>query len=150
MSSLQRWDPFRGLVRAQRDLDRLFDSFFGRPLLRWEQEEGVRLPAVDVSETESEVLVTAELPGVDRKDLEVEVLPEALSLKAETVKESEKREEAYHRRERVWGRFERTIPLPAEVVTDQVKAVFKDGVLEVRLPKTAQAKAATPKKIEIE
>lgn len=150
MSSLQRWDPFRGLIGAQRDLDRLFDSFFGRPTLRWEQEEGVRVPAVDLRETENEVVVTAELPGVDRKHLEVEVLPEALSLKAEMSQETERKEETYHRRERVWGRFERTIPLPAEVVADQVKAVFKDGVLEVRMPKTAQAKAATPKKIAIE
>ena len=150
MSSLQRWDPFRGLVRAQRDLDHLFDSFFGRPLLRWEQEEGVRVPVVDLSETENEVVVTAELPGVDRKDLDVEVLPEALTLKAEMLRESERKEETYRRQERVWGRFERTIPLPAEVVTDQVKAVFKDGVLEVRLPKTEQAKAATPKRIEVE
>jgi len=137
-------------MRAQRDLDRFLDSFFGRPMLRWKHEDGVRLPAVDLRETENEVLVTAELPGVDRKNLEVEVLPETLSLRAETLQESEKNEKAYHRSERVWGRFERTIPLPAEVVTDQVKAVLKDGVLEVRLPKTAQAKAATPKKIEIE
>ncbi|UCC69186.1 MAG: Hsp20/alpha crystallin family protein [Armatimonadota bacterium] len=150
MSSLQRWDPFRGLVRAQRDLDRLFDSFFGRPLLRWEQEEGVRVPAVDLTETENEVVVTAELPGVERKDLDVEVLPEALTLKAEMSQESEQKEETYHRRERVWGRFERTLSLPAEVVADQVKAVFKDGVLEVRLPKTEQARAATPKKVNIE
>jgi len=150
MSSLQRWDPFRGLVRAQRDLDRLFDSFFGRPLVRWEEEEGVRIPAMDVTETDSEVVVTTELPGVDRKDIDVEVLPESLSLKAEMSRETERKDETYHRRERVWGRFERTIPLPAEVVSDQVNAVFKDGVLEIRLPKTEQAKASTPRKVKID
>jgi HSP20 family protein len=150
MSSLQRWDPFRGLVRAQRDLDRLFDSFFGRPLVRWEEEEGVRVPAMDVTETDSEVVVTTELPGVDRKDIDVEVLPESLSVKAEMSRESEGKEKTYHRRERVWGRFERTVSLPAEVVADQVKAVFKDGVLEIRLPKTEQTKASTPKKVQID
>jgi HSP20 family protein len=150
MSSLQRWDPFRGLVRAQRDLDRLFDSFFGRPLVGMEEEEGLRIPAMDVTETDSEVVVTTELPGVDRKDIDVEVLPESLSLKAEMSKETEDKDETYHRRERVWGRFERTIPLPAEVVSDQVKAVFKDGVLEIRLPKTEQAKASTPRKVKID
>lgn len=65
-------------------------------------------------------------------------------------KETENKDETYHRRERVWGRFERTIPLPAGVVADQVKAVFKDGVLEIRLPKTEQTKASTPKKVKID
>ncbi len=149
MSSLQRWEPFQGLMRAQRDLDRLFEGFFGRPMLGWE-EEGVRVPPVDVAEAEKEVIVTAELPGVHQKDLEVEALPESLTLRAEVSREDEKQEEAYHRRERVWGRFERSIPLPAEVITDQVKATFKDGLLEVRLPKTEQAKAATPRRIKID
>jgi HSP20 family protein len=150
MSSLQRWDPFRGLVRAQRDLDRLFDSFFGRPLVRWEEEDGVRVPAMDVTETDSEIVVTAELPGVDRKDIDVEVLPESLSVKAEMSRETEGKERTYHRRERVWGRFERTVSLPAEALTDQVKAVLKDGVLEIRLPKTKRPKASTPRKVEID
>ena len=149
MSSLMRWEPFRGLVRMQRDLDRMFEEFFGRPLMRWE-EEGIRLPSVDVSETDDEVIVTAELPGIDRKDLELELLPESLSLRAEMSKETERKEAAFHRRERVCGRCERTVPLPAEVVTDQAKATFRDGLLEVRVPKTQRAKAATPKKVKIE
>jgi HSP20 family protein len=65
-------------------------------------------------------------------------------------KETENKGETYHRRERVWGRFERTIPLPAEVVADRVKAVSKDGVLEIRLPKAERAKASTPKKVKID
>ena len=150
MSSLMRWDPFRGLVRAQRDVERRFDDFFGRPLRRLEVEEGVRLPAVDVSETDEEVVVKAELPGLTRDNLEVEVMPETLSLSGTMSQESEEKEGTYHRRERVWGRFERVIPLPAEVVSDQAKATLKDGLLEVRLPKTATAKAAMPRKINIE
>ena len=150
MSSLMRWDPFRGLVRAQRDVERMFDDFFGRPLRRLEVEEGVRLPAVDVSETDEEVVVKAELPGLTRDNLEVEVMPETLSLSGTMSQESEEKEGTYHRRERVWGRFERVIPLPAEVVSDQAKATLKDGLLEVRLPKTATAKTATPRKINIE
>lgn len=150
MSSLMRWDPFRGLVRAQRDVERMFDDFFGRPLRRLEVEEGVRLPAVDVSETDEEVVVKAELPGLTRDNLEVEVMPETLSLSGTMSQESEEKEGTYHRRERVWGRFERVIPLPAEVVSDQAKATLKDGLLEVRLPKTAMAKTATPKKVNIE
>jgi HSP20 family protein len=87
---------------------------------------------------------------VDRKDIDVEVLPESLSVRAEMSRGSEEKEKTYHRRERVWGCFERTVSLPAEAVTDQVKAVFKDGVLEIRLPKTEQTKASTPKKVKID
>lgn len=149
MSSLMRWEPFRGLMRMQSDLDRVFEEFFGRPTLRtW--EEGVRMPAVDISETDEEVVVKAELPGVERDDIQVEVMPESLSLRAEMSKESEQKGETFHRRERVWGRFERTLPLPAEVVTDKTKATFKDGLLEVRLSKSDRAKAAAPKQVKIE
>ena len=74
----------------------------------------------------------------------------ALSLEAEMSKETEDKGETYHRRERLWGRFERTIPLPAEAVADQVKAAFKDGVPEIRLLKTEQTKASTPKKVKID
>ena len=147
MSALRRWEPFRSLMNMQGDLDRVFDEFFGRPIAR---QEGVRAPALDVSETPDEVLVKAELPGVDKKDLEVEVLPESLSLRAETAEEKEEKEQTYHRRERTWRRYERLVPLPAEVVTDQAKAVMKDGVLEVRMPKTERGKAATPRKLTVE
>jgi HSP20 family protein len=73
-----------------------------------------------------------------------------LSFRAEMSEETGHKDETCHRRERVWGRFERTIPLPAEVVADQVEAVFRDGVLEIRLPKAEQAKASTPKKVKID
>jgi HSP20 family protein len=149
MSSLMRWDPFRGLMRMQTDLDRLFEEFFGRPMLSPERE-GVRLPSVDVSETDTEVVVKAELPGVSRDNIEVEVRPESISIAAEMSKEEEQKEQTWHRRERVWGRYERVIPLPAEVITDQAKAKLKDGVLEVRMTKTERAKASTARKVKIE
>ncbi len=148
MSALRRWEPFRGLLSLQSDLDRMFEEFFGRPALA--TTEGVRAPTVDVSETADAVIVKAEMPGVDKKDIEVEVMPESISLKAEVIKEKEEREETYHRRERVWQRFERIIPLPAEVITDQAKATMKDGVLEVRLTKTERGKAKTPRKVSVE
>jgi HSP20 family protein len=148
MSALKRWEPFRGLLSMQSDLDRMFEEFFGRPTLA--PTDGVRIPLVDVSETADAVIVKAEVPGVDKKDLEVEVMPESLSLRAEVSTEKEEKDKTYHRRERVWQRFERIIPLPAEVVTDQVKATMKDGVLEVRMPKTERSKATTPRKISVE
>jgi HSP20 family protein len=96
------------------------------------------------------VIVKAEVPGVDKKDLEVEVTPDSLSLKAEVTREKEEKDRQFHRRERVWQRYERVVPLPAEVVTDQVKATMKDGVLEVRMPKSERSKATPPKKIAVE
>ena len=149
MSSIRRWEPFRGMLSIQRDLDRMFDEFLGRPMMRWESE-GVRTPTVDVAETADEVVVTAEVPGIERKHLEVEVLPESLALKAEMSKESEEKDSSFHRRERVWGRYERTIPLPTEVVSDKAQAKLKDGVLTVRVPKTERARSETPTRVKVE
>lgn len=147
MSALRRWEPFRSLMDMQGDLDRVFDEFFGHSLTR---REDARPPAVDVSETADEVLVKAELPGVNKEDLQVEILPESLSLRAVTTAEKEEKERTYHRRERVWRRYERHIPLPAEVVTAEAKAALTDGVLEVRMPKTERSKETTPRKLPVE
>jgi HSP20 family protein len=134
-------------MSVQSDLDRVFEDFFGRPMRR---DEGTRAPSVDISETADEVLLKAELPGVDKRDLEVEALPESLCLSAEMSGEREEKEQTFHRRERVWRRYERVVALPAEVQTDQVKATMKDGVLEVRMPKTERSKSATPRKVSVE
>jgi HSP20 family protein len=147
MSSLRRWEPFRSLMDVQTGLDRVFEEFFGPSLAR---QEAVRAPTIDVSETADEVVVRAEVPGVDKEGLEVEALPESLSIRAEMSEEKEEKEQTYHRRERLWRRYERLIALPAEVVADRVKATMKDGVLEVRMPKTERSKAPTPKKITVE
>lgn len=152
MSSLMRWDPFQGLAQMQRDMYRLFSNLLGRPIAREEREEedGIRIPSVDVIETEQEVVVRAELPGITKDQIRLEVMPERLSLAAEMKQEKEPSEGTVHCRERVWGRFERSITLPAEVVTDQVKASLENGLLEVHLPKTDRAKAATPRKVTVE
>ena len=150
MSSLMRWDPFRGLARVQRDMDRVFDELLGRQAMRWEgSEEGVRLPPVDVSETDDEIIVRAEMPGIEKDKIDIEVLPESLSISAEMSREQTEEKATHHYRERVWGRFERTLGLPAEVVSDEAKATFRDGVLEIRLQKSAKAKAPTPKRVEV-
>lgn len=151
MSALMRVDPFRGLRRLEREMDRLFGSFFEEPLVHLRRDEdAIRIPSVDMRETESELILTAEMPGVSKDQLEVEVNPKSLRLTGEAREEREEKEATYHRCERVYGRFERTIPLPTEVVTDKVKATLKDGVLEVHLPKTEHAKAETPRKVTIE
>jgi len=133
-------------------MDRAFQAFFrplapskgGAPL------EGYRMPTADLAETDNEFVLKAELPGVDKKDLEIEVLPEGISLKAETTKEKETKEAAYHQRERIFTSFQRYLVLPAEVKAEEVKASFKDGLLELHLPKAEAAKAKKPVKVTVE
>lgn len=95
-------------------------------------------------------ILKAELPGVEKKDLNIEVLPEQVSLKAETSEEQETREGAYHWRERTFHCFERNVPLPVEVKSSEAKASFKDGLLEIHMPKTEASLAKKPVKVKIE
>ena len=151
MATLVRWEPFRGLTPAHREIDRLFDEFFGRPLVRWEgEEDGVRRPLVDIAETDQELVLKAEMPGLDKDKIHVEVLPDRVSIRGEVSEEREEKETTHYCRERTWTRFERSIPLPVEVASDRVKAIYRDGLLEVHLPKTERAKADTPKPVKIE
>jgi HSP20 family protein len=107
------------------------------------------VPAIDFCETETDLVVKAELPGAEKKDLTIEALPDALTIGAKTSHEKEEKGETFYRRECGWGEFQRVIPLPVEVKPEGVKATLKDGVLEVTLPKTETAKAKQPRKIEI-
>jgi len=135
--SLARWDPFGGLSRMRDEIDRMFEDFFTeRPSLA-RVGPGLRIPSVDIEEKDDTVVVRAELPGVKKEDLEIEVTPDTLSLKAETREEKEEREKRFYRRERSWGMFQRTIPLPVEINKEEAKASFKDGLLEITLPKAA-------------
>jgi HSP20 family protein len=132
-------NPFESF---QREMNRLFDDFFrrgGTPA----QFEGVfcgATPRVDVSETDSEYEVKAELPGLEEKDVEVLLDRNMLMLKGEKKTEREEKEKDYHLTERSFGSFRRTIPLPLEVEQDKVEATFKNGVLTIRLPKAEQAR----------
>ncbi len=132
----------------EREMDRMFDDF--RHLFRWPRlwgtgrwpgvELGLRVPVMDVFEKEDEVVVKAEIPGMSKDDIEVNLTDSTLTLKGEKKREEEVKDEDYYRCERSYGSFSRTIELPAAVKTEQAKATFKDGVLEVRLPKTDEAK----------
>ncbi len=133
------------------EMDRLFESFFSRNWLRpmrWEWPaagelsapfEG-RLPKVDVVDRESDILVRAELPGVDKKDLDISITDNAVTIHATTSRETEEEKGEYYRREITRGSFSRTVALPAEVDADAAKASFKDGILELTVPKVEKAK----------
>ena len=142
------WRPFMDLTRWERDMDRVMDDFFGRRLHpwwpeRWFKGDGleVRAPAVDLFEEKDDIVVKAELPGMDKDNIEVKLTDNTLTITGEKKKEGEVKEENYYRCERSYGSFVRNIELPKAVHADKVKAAFKNGILEVRIPKTEEAKA---------
>jgi HSP20 family protein len=119
---------------------RPFPSLFGRD--RWLpiRPLSIRMPSLDVYEEKDSVVVKAELPGMKKEDVEVNLAGENLTIKGEKKEDKEVKEDDYYRRERSYGSFLRTIALPCDVKSDEITASFKDGVLEIRMPKTEEAK----------
>jgi HSP20 family protein len=144
--ALAPWRPFMDLTRRESEMDRMMDDFFGRSMrpwwpARWLRGDGeITAPVVDVYEEKDEVVVKAELPGLDKKDIEVNISDSELILKGEKKKEEKIDEENYYKCERSYGAFLRSVELPTDVQADKVKASFKNGILEIRLPKTEEAK----------
>jgi HSP20 family protein len=139
--------PSIGLSRWEHEIDRIMDNFFARRMRPWwpqrwlgVREEELVAPAVDVYEEKDDIVVKAELPGMDKDQIEVQISGSELILKGEKRKEEKVEEGNYYRVERSYGAFRRAVVLPKEVQADKVKAAFKNGILEVRLPKTAEAK----------
>lgn len=135
-------DPF---YQLQRSMNRLFDEFFNSfslsPFEAFNESFGAFSPRVDVSESDKEIKVSAELPGLDENDIEVSLAHNVLTISGEKKEEKEDKGKNYYRMERSYGSFRRSIPLPAEVEPDQVDAQFKKGVLTITLPKTAEAQS---------
>ena len=133
------WRPFE-FERMRKEMDRLWDSFFeGRPSRRT-REEGEWLPSLDVSETKSDLVVKAELPGIDPKDIDISLNEGVLTIKGEKKQEREEKEEGYHLVERSYGSFTRSIRLPREIQNEKINASYKNGVLKITLPKSEEAK----------
>ncbi len=147
--TLRRYNPFEEILRLQRELERLARNTLV-PVQEVEKEIEERLKfvmPVEVYETPNEFVVKVELPGVKKEDVDIVVRDNYLVIKAEKKEEVEEERQHVHLRERVYGKFERVIPLPPDLDTDNAKASFKDGVLEIRIPKKAATKE---KKISIE
>jgi HSP20 family protein len=136
------WSPWRELESMQRHLSRVLDD--SNQSLG--MENGHWLPAVDIRETNDAIVVNAELPGIDKKDVKVDVKDGVLTISGERNYEKDVKEENVHRIERSYGSFSRSFSLPSHVDVGKVQAQLEDGVLEVRLPKTETAK---PKSIEV-
>lgn len=147
--SLIRWDPFRELVEIQRNLDELFRRTFpslerSLPVTSY---RGEWVPALDVVQKEGELLVRAELPGVDPEQVEVTVTGDQLTIKGERKEQVEVEKENWLRREFRYGAFERCLTLPPEADTDNIKATYRNGILEISIPYQPKGK---PRKLTID
>jgi len=141
-----RWDPFRDLVTLRERMNRLFEDAFTS---RGEEKDLVASswsPSVDIYETENEIVLTAEVPGVDEKNIEIKLEDNTLSLKGERTFEKETKEENYHRIERAYGSFYRSFTLPRNIDQDNIKAESENGILRISMPKKPELK---PKKVKI-
>lgn len=143
MSNLTRWEPVREMMTLREAMDRLFDDAFTRPIA---SNVGASMPAIDLYQTADEVVVKAALPGLKADDVQITVTNDVLTLRGEFKWENGQQEATYHIREQRYGSFERSVPLPVDVQTDNARADFQNGVLTITLPK---AESVKPKTINI-
>jgi HSP20 family protein len=141
---LNKWEPFRDMLNLRADMDRFFKSFFSSLP---EDKEGLWAPIIDIEEDNENYIVRAEIPGMKKEEIKVTVRDNLLTVSGERKHEKEVKEKTYHRIERSYGKFKRTITLPSAVDADKIKASYKDGVLNITLPKPESVK---PKQIEVE
>jgi HSP20 family protein len=151
--SLIRWNPARELATwpsdlfgIQREMNRMFDNVFRFDFRNEDTAFSNWTPAVDISEHDDAYVVKVELPGVNKDDVKITVESNILTIRGEKKQEKETKKENYHRVERTYGAFERSFTLPTTVKNDKIDAAYKDGVLQIALPKAEEAK---PKQIEV-
>src|SRR5579862_2807725 len=138
MSTISRWEPFRGLTSLQDQVNRLFDQSFPR---HSESDLATWAPAVDIYETEGELVVKADLPDLQEKDIDVRVENNTLTIRGERKFEKEVNEDNYLRVERAYGSFMRSFSLPNTVKTEGIRAEYRNGALTVRMAKREESKA---------
>jgi len=143
MSNLTRWEPMREMMSLRDAMDRLFDDAFTRPI----SVSGVSgMPAIDMYQTNDNVVVKAILPGLKAEEVDITVTGETLTLRGEFKHEDEQKETSYHIREQRYGSFERSILLPTDVKADKAVADFENGILTITMPIAEEVK---PKSIMI-
>ena len=141
MSNLTRWEPVREMMTLREAMDRLFDDAFTRPInLR---DGGWSAPAVDMYQTDDEVVVKVALPGFKADEVQINVTGDVLSLRGELKREQEDKDKAWHIREHRWSTFERSVALPTQVKADGANADFENGILTIILPKAEEVKPKT-------
>ncbi len=143
--TVMRWDPFRDLLTLQDRMNRLFDDSV-RGARAADESTTSWSPAVDIYETENEIVLKAELPEVNQKDIDIQIENSTLTIQGERKPDTTIKQESYHRIERAYGRFNRSFTLPNLVDQEKIKAEYKDGVLKIELPKREERK---PKQIKV-
>jgi len=151
--SLIRWNPARELATwpsdlfgIQREMNRMFDNVFRFDTRDDDNGFTAWTPAVDIAEHDDQFVVKVELPGVNKEDVKITLENNILTIRGEKKQEKETKKENYHRVERSYGSFQRSFTLPTTVKSDKIDAVYKDGILQIALPKAEEAK---PKQIEV-
>lgn len=148
-NGIVRFDPFEDVTRLQREMNRLFDdSARGASRTGGTEQASLRgwAPAVDIYEDHNEIIVKAELPGVKQDDIDIQVSGDTLTLRGERRFEDTQKKDNYVRVERAYGTFQRSFTIGVPIQSDRVTATYKDGVLEMHLPKSEEVK---PKKVQI-
>jgi HSP20 family protein len=140
MSNLIRWEPTREFLSLREAMDRLFNDAFTLPR---EPGAAFHAPAVDLYQTDDEVVVKASLPGLKAEDVQISITGDMLTIRGEFKEKEEKKEKAYHLREQRYGSFERTLSLPSMVNTEKAQADFEDGILTITVPKSEAVKPRT-------
>ena len=148
MTNLTRWEPDREMMTLREAMDRLFDDAFTRPFsLMRDGGSTWSSPAIDMYQTDNDVVVKAALPGIKADEVQISVTGDTtgavVTIKGEVKHEDERKEKSWHIREHRWGAFERSVQLPTGVMSDKAKADFDNGILTITLPKSAEAKPKT-------
>lgn len=134
--ALVRWDPFRDVAELQNRINRIFDESFGQSRkMGDDMNSDAWRPAVDIYEAEKGIVLAVELPGVNKENVSVEVKDDVLTLKGERIANPEISADSYYRRERFFGPFKRSFTLHQNIQPDLIKATFKDGMLQIEIPK---------------
>jgi HSP20 family protein len=144
---LIRWNPMRNVFSLKHQMNHIFDDFF-RPVVRGDNRLSIWnvYPKVDIYDNDENIVITAELPGIDKKDIIIDVKDGVLTLKGERSFDNEVKEDKYYCRERAFGKFERVFRIPDDIDPEKISADYKDGILKIDIPKPEKQK---PKQITV-
>lgn len=144
--AIVRWQPYGAVASLQDSINKLFQDAFSRANIDEDFALSAWKPVVDIFDKDDAIVIHAELPGVKKENVAIEVKDNVLTLRGERIESKEIKEDKYYRKERTFGSFHRAFTLPAAVNPDSIRATFKDGVLEIEIPKPEEQK---PKQVKI-
>ncbi|MCW1296907.1 MAG: Hsp20/alpha crystallin family protein [Candidatus Parvarchaeota archaeon] len=146
---MRSWiDPFDEMRRIRREIDRMFNEFFSAPRLP-EIPEGWREPICDFRDTEDALILTLEMPGVKKDEIEIKATKDTIEIKSETKKLVHEEKEGFYRRERSYRGFYRKLTLPCEIIPEKIEATYEDGILEIKMPKKEKKKKEEEIRVEV-